>query len=107
MATRYTDNQGSRGSCSAQTDFAAFGEGVLKPNNFPRKEDGNCKRQASFLFSHADFAVFGEEVQLLFRRSPYGETEQLSRLTSPSSILATSSRGGRGEDIAYMSLLRA
>ncbi len=35
------------------------------------------------------FAAFGKEVQLI-SGSPYAETEQLSRLTPPSGILATS-----------------
>ncbi len=35
------------------------------------------------------FAAFGNGVQLI-SGSPYAETEQLSRLTSPTGILATS-----------------
>ncbi len=48
-------------------------------------------RQGSLVscLAQADFAAFGNVVQLI-SWSPYAETEQLSRLTSPSGILATS-----------------
>ncbi len=46
-------------------------------------------RQTSQLFSPDRFAAFGKGVQLI-SGSPYAETEHLSRLTSPSGILATS-----------------
>ncbi len=39
--------------------------------------------------SQTGFAAFGKGVQLI-SESPYAETEQLSRLASPSGILATS-----------------
>ncbi len=39
--------------------------------------------------AQTSFAAFGKGVQLI-GGSPYAESEQLSRLTSPSGILATS-----------------
>ncbi len=44
-------------------------------------------RQSSQLFiAQTGFAAFGKRVQLI-SESPYAETEQLSRLTSPTGIL--------------------
>ncbi len=46
------------------------------------------------------FAAFGKGVQLI-SRSPYTETEQLSRLTLQCVIPHDDKLGSRGEDIAY------